>query len=172
MRTANKRCDISQEALRRILHYSPENGAFTWVVDRRRGVYAGDKAGCVDKQRNRLVIGIDGHIYLAYRLAFLYMTGKWPAGTVDHINGNSADNCWANLRDVSHQENCQNHKKARVSNKSCGLLGVTWHKARAKWVARITVGGRQLLVGYFDDPVNAHKAYVAAKRKHHAGCTL
>jgi len=45
---------------------------------------------------------------LAHRVAFLLMTGAWPNGLVDPINGVRNDNRWCNLRDVSAKENVAN----------------------------------------------------------------
>ena len=44
-------------------------------------------------------IAIDGVEYLAEELAFFYMTGRWPKYGVEHVNGNTQDNRWENLRE-------------------------------------------------------------------------
>lgn len=56
-----------------------------------------------------------------------------------------------------------------VTNTS-GLLGVS--KDGNRWRARIYVAGHETVIGYFDTPQAAHSAYVEAKRRDHAGCTI
>jgi hypothetical protein len=97
------------------------------------------------------------------------MTGRWPNGVVDHINGDTSDNQWSNLRDVTHSVNCQNQRRAKRSNAS-GLLGVSFFDGKPR--ASISVDGRPIHLGTFDTPEAAHQAYVEAKRKLHAGCTI
>lgn len=58
---------------------------------------------------------------LAHRVAFMLVMGRWPE-MIDHINGVTADNRWANLREVGAFENMQN-MKLRSSNKT-GVIGV------------------------------------------------
>jgi hypothetical protein len=36
------------------------------------------------------------------------MTGKMPSGIIDHINGNSLDDRWMNIRDTTYAINAQN----------------------------------------------------------------
>jgi HNH endonuclease len=43
-------------------------------------------------------VEIDGELYRADRVAWLYVTGEWPEGEVEHINGDRGDNRWENLR--------------------------------------------------------------------------
>ena len=43
-------------------------------------------------------VEIDGVRYRADELAFLFVTGKWPEGEIEHINGDRSDNRWENLR--------------------------------------------------------------------------
>jgi hypothetical protein len=49
------------------------------------------------------------------------------------------------------------------------LSGVCWHKQRNKWVAFATVSGRQLHLGCFDTPAEAHAAYLEAKARLNRG---
>lgn len=129
------------------LAYSPETGAFTCR-----------KTGRVFKRK-------DGHGYpllrvgsvsvLAHRLAFLVMTGQWPQGHVDHINGDVSDNRWANLRDVHQRVNCQNTVRVREGR---GLAGTNW--CHGKWEARIWLDGKRHHLGRFDTAEEAHMAYM------------
>lgn len=83
---------------------------------------------------------------------------------VDHINGDGLDNRRANLRSCSHRENTRSLKLNR--NSQSGFKGVSWHKARGKWVSHISVDGRQRHLGIFDDPVKAAVAYDLAAKVH------
>jgi hypothetical protein len=82
---------------------------------------------------------------------------------------NRGNNRIGNLRDVPNAINRQNMRKARVDNK-LGFLGVYAHQGRYR--TRLHLDGKVIEVGMFDTPEQAHAAYVAAKRKHHEGCTL
>ena len=159
--------DLTHVRLRELLLYDPETGVFTWRANRRR-VKAGDVAGYVDP-RGYIQIGIDGSLHRANRLAWLYMTGEWPAGDVDHRDTDGANNRWLNLRDVSRSVNMQNRRRANTNNKT-GLLGVS--SIRNRFHATIWLGKKQRLLGAFDTAEEAHATYVEAKRRLHAGCTI
>jgi hypothetical protein len=63
---------------------------------------AGAPAGTVfisEDGTKRLVIDIKGKPYLAEHLAWLYVTGEWPKHAIDHVNGDTLDNRWENLRE-------------------------------------------------------------------------
>jgi hypothetical protein len=53
------------------------------------------------------------------------------------------------------------------TNNASGFKGAHFHKAAGKWLASITVKGKQIHLGYFDTPEAAHKAYAAAAPKYH-----
>lgn len=109
--------------------------------------------------------------YRAHRLAWLWMTGKWPDNEVDHANGKRDDNRWSNLRDVPPTINRQNQRRA-MSNSKTGLLGASWNARDRRFVARIKVGAKYRSLGGFDSAEAAHQAYLQAKRQLHPGCTL
>ena len=130
---------ITQERLKEVLEYNPETGDFLWKKA-RGGAMKGNIAG--SKLHNGwgnvyLRIKVDSKMYLAHRLAFLYMTGEMPENgkQVDHIDGDGLNNSWENLRLVTSSGNSRN-SKLRSSNKS-GYSGVAWHKAAGKWVVNI-----------------------------------
>jgi len=162
---------MSPDRLRSLLAYDPETGAFAWKVGRGNGLKPGDRAGRIGQ--GYCLIRVDGNGYLAHRLAWLYIHGAWPAGEIDHINGNKLDNRISNLRDVPHRMNAENKRKARADNQT-GFLGVHIKPANTKrpFVASIRVDGVLKHIGAFADPQSAHKAYVERKRQVHAACTI
>lgn len=164
-----RRENLTFERLRDLLHYDPEVGDFIWR-EPGRGIRPG-KTGNV-RPDGYIRIGIDGISYLAHRLAWLYMTGDWPTIDVDHRDGNPGNNRFDNLRDVTQQTNIENFRTATKRNSSSGLLGVSFHARDKLWRARIRADGKDITIGYFKTPEAAHAAYLEAKRKKHAGCTI
>ena len=159
---------LTYERLRDVLHYDPETGVWTWLVRTSSRIEVGDVAGTVDAS-GYLKLQVDGVLYRAHRLAWLWMTGEWPPQFVDHINGVKGDNRWSNLRPATPSENQQNQRRAQSHNK-LGMLGVRRYRKRFK--AQIKVDWRQIHLGTFDTPDQAHEAYIAAKRRLHPGNTL
>jgi hypothetical protein len=155
--------------LRELLLYYHDTGIFTRRIC-LRGNRKGSIAGSLTHE-GYIAICVDYKKHPAHRLAWLCATGQWPAGDIDHINGNRSDNRLANLRDVARSVNLQNQRKATGRNAS-GLLGVSLHKETGKWAARIQVLGKQKHLGYFNSPELAHEAYLIEKRICHTGCTI
>lgn len=161
---------ISLTDLKIAVSYNDETGVFTRLVS-SGGVRAGEAAGSV-KSNGYVYLSIAGKQHLAHRLAWFMVNGVWPENDIDHINGDRTDNRFCNLRLATRAENMQNERKARVSNKSSGLLGVSWSKAACKWAAGIKLEGKKKHLGLFDDPQVAHEAYLSEKRKIHDFCTI
>lgn len=163
--------ELTAERLREALHYDPETGVFTWRKCAKKSIAPGSVAGAAES-KGYWQIKLYQKVYAAHRLAWLYVYGDWPKHAIDHINGDPRDNRIENLRDVPEKVNSENKRKAFCTSKT-GLLGVSPDvKWKGKWRARINVRGKPLLIGYFDDPEEAHQAYLAAKRKLHEGCTI
>lgn len=150
--------EMQEKLLREALDYDPTTGMFRWRSTVGRRVKVGTMAGTVGSNGYvRLLVNRKG--YYAHRVAWLFAHGQWPRNTIDHINGNKADNRLCNLRDVPHAENLRNQHKAR-SNNSTGLLGVSQRPSGKTWQARIGVDGRQFSLGFFPSPELAHEAYM------------
>jgi len=158
--------ELTQSYLRKILKYDPETGIFTWYIRKngRRPPTYNVVAGTSDADAY-IIIYIDGVPYLAARLAWLYMTGKWPDGEIDHIEKPVSNNAWANLREATHQQNCHNLIKA--INNTSGFKGVSWHKQTRRWRAKCVYNGQSYWLGLFDTPEEAHAAYCRAAKKLH-----
>jgi hypothetical protein len=163
---------VTADRLRECLTYNPDTGLFTRRIRTGHRVKVGDPLGTLrpDGYLKASLLGIN---YLLHRLAWLHVYGEWPTFVIDHINGVRTDNRIANLRDVPETVNQQNQRRAHRKNKSCGLLGVTWHPRNRKWQAQIGIcGGRVKYIGSYDDAEDAHAAYLEAKRRLHEGCTI
>lgn len=146
---------LTFERLRHLLQYFPESGNFRWRVG-RSGTRRNGVAGHVNKEGYRDVC-VDGRLYKAHRLAFLYMTGGWPTREIDHENGDRADNRWMNLREATSWQN-----KANQSPRMGRLKGATLDKRTGRWRASIQHKGKKIHLGYFDTEVGAHCAYALA----------
>ena len=167
---AGSKSTLTAARLRELLHYDPDTGIFTWKICRTGRAVAGSIAG--SPSNGYIAICVDGCVYKAHRLAFMYVNGKLPEFEVDHINGVKNDNSYSNLRDCKHDTNAQNIRSARVDNNSSGVLGVSWHKKNGKWRAQIQVSGKKYHIGDFGTIEEARSAYLGAKRLLHVGCTI
>ena len=116
--------------------------------------------------RGYVVINInDGNIFLAHRLAWLYVYGQMPSKHLDHINGIRHDNRIANLRECSSTENSWN-SGLKKANKS-GFKGVSWHRGAGKWQAHINIGGKGAYLGIFETAELASAAYIFKAKETH-----
>lgn len=158
---------ITAERLREVLRYDPETGEFTRLQS-RGNAKAGSRAGS-PTSHGYLAIMVDGCWTVSHRWAWLYMTGAWPDGEIDHRNGERQDNRWANLRLAPGGLNQQNRRTPRAGSAS-RVLGVTAQNGR--FVARIVANRQTFNLGVFETAQQAHAAYVAAKRKLHPGGLL
>jgi len=156
------------EKLRELLAYDADSGILIWRVNIGRKIKAGSHVGHLNS-RGYVQTNVNGVTYKAHRLALAIFYGLWPDGQVDHINGIKSDNRIKNLRVVSECINHQNLRRANVRNK-VGLLGVSAHGKG--WRAQIELNGKTHHIGTFSSSQVAHLAYVEAKRKLHAGCTI
>ena len=91
---------ITQERLKQLYRYEPDTGRFIRIYSKQRPDTIGRIAGA-PHGNGYLEITIDGRTYYAHRLAWLYMTGAWPKGQIDHKNCIRYDNKWENLRDCT-----------------------------------------------------------------------
>lgn len=154
---------ITAADLRKILSYDAATGHFTWRTPRPK-VRVGMRAGYVHHRGYRY-IEIDARAYAEHRLAWLYVTDKWPKDQLDHINRGRDDNRFENLREAS---NAQNRANSKHANRT-GFKGVSYMpRLREKpYGAQITVDRKVRWLGSYATAEEAHQAYLKAARHYH-----
>jgi hypothetical protein len=172
--------------VRLLLRYEPETGALTW---RPRPAFLFARANnCEPANRsaawNRRFVGnaalkgpagtsgeyrsgrLLSNFVLAHRVAWCIHYGRWPAGELDHINKNGADNRITNLRPATKAQNSWNRTSSGPKQQASRYKGVTLERKSGLWLAKIRVNGRRLYLGRFACEEDAALAYDAAARVH------
>lgn len=152
---------IPAEIVHQRLNYNATTGLLFWKSSPRTG-FAGKIAG--NKRKDGYIqIRINGQCCLAHRLAFVCMTGRWPELGLDHINGDTSDNRWVNLREA---DSDQNHWNMKIfSNNTSGYRGVTLHRKTGKWVAEIWHKRKKYHLGLFPTKESASQAHELARSR-------
>jgi len=149
---------LTADRLRKLLSYNPATGIFRWRVS-RSGVKAGKVAGRARGRKGYCQICVDRKFYQAGRLAWLYMTDKWPKLEINHINGNRSDTRWDNLREVTRSQKAA----STPTHNKLGARGV-WITRTGKYAARITLDGKRTHLGLFETLEDASAAYAKAAK--------
>jgi hypothetical protein len=155
---------LTQQELKKYLHYDPKSGIFTHnVVEQKSGRIArfGKRAGCRSGKYEQIeLLGVN---YYSHHLAWFYMTGQWPEKKLDHKDGNPFNNSFGNLRLATDVQNAQNHRIR--SNNTSGITGV-YTAPKGRWRAYITVNKDHRFLGNFDRKEDAIEARKAAEEKY------
>lgn len=150
--------NVAATEVARLLDYDPQTGIFTRRIGTGKGAAKGAIAGTLTSA-GYVAICLHQRRLFAHRLAFVFMTGAYPPGIVDHINGHKSDNRWENLRvadKVANAGNAKGHADAQIP-----LKGVS-RAPGGKFRASLGVRGRQIHLGVFTNPCDAHAAYAKA----------
>lgn len=137
-----------------IFSYDPVTGIAAWKISPHPAIEAG-RPITSKRSDGYLRAQYQGQEYAVHRLAFRLMTGRLPAGIIDHRNGDILDNRWSNLREATPRQNCTNRRAVRD-----GLKGVTIHRKTGKFIAQCKTRGRTHYLGMFDTEQEAHDAYM------------
>jgi hypothetical protein len=109
-----------------------------------------------------------------YRNIFLHqeVLGVFEANRIDHKNQDGLDNRRENLRLCERFENMRNRRKVKA--KTSAYKGVYWKKRANCWESRACIGDltgrgkkrKQLVLGRFQDEIEAARAYDRAAVRH------
>lgn len=151
------RIEITPQMLRDSFNYDPVTGI---LIRKKNGRASNSKTGA-----GHMVTWAFGRALYVHRIAFAITNGRWPENEIDHINGIKTDNRISNLREAMHSENMRNvsaHKRSKT-----GILGVNFHKASSKFMARIKINGATIYLGLFKTIEDARNARENAELKYH-----
>ena len=84
---------------------------------------------------------------------------------VDHIDSNTKNNNWENLRPATHSEN--NRNRSKRANATSIYYGVSWVKKSKKWTAQISINRTVVNLGCFIDEKEAAAVFNAAAIEHY-----
>ena len=152
---------ITQERLKELFDY--QDGTF---IRRSTGVQIVANFGV----KRYLRVFVDGKPRSLHRMIYLWHHGHLPK-TLDHIDGNRANNKIENLREATQQQNCLNrkhHSNSKSPYKNVYLQSPTKNSEwKRNWVVRITVDGKSKYIGSFKDLELADLVATEARDKFH-----
>ncbi|WP_447547032.1 HNH endonuclease, partial [Salmonella enterica] len=153
--------NLSFEQVSSLFQYNKDNGLF--FRNTGRGSYKREWTAGTRQTNGYMFFIIDGKKYLAHRLAFLLVHGRYPDGVIDHINGVRNDNRIENLRDVSQGQNTKNVKVSLA--RKMKFAGYHFDSSTGLWAAEAKVKRKRYHLGRFNSKEEAHQAYLDFMKK-------
>lgn len=156
--------DLTVDLLKHLFDYDKETGNLIWKRAVAKRIKVGDIAGHRCKVAGYITVRINKKSYYAHRLVFLMHKGYLPK-TIDHINGDPADNHIENLRAASTQQNQHNRRMSK--NNTSGYKGVSWNNSLKKWYAYIHLESKRIHLGTFNTAEEADAVVRKAREELH-----
>lgn len=128
---------ITQKELKQSVSYNRRTGVFTRKSTKK-------KAGAIDSH-GYIQIKINGRLYLAHRLVWLWVYGRFPTKHIHHRNGKKTDNRFCNLEEVSQMKN--NRLSNTRNNKP--YPGVHCRSENKKYRAYINIDKKRINLGSY-----------------------
>jgi hypothetical protein len=88
---------LTHQQVRDALDYNPATGVFVWKISPAKNVKSGTTAGGNSKGNGYRYIRLSGEEITECRMAWFYMTGRWPERRVRFKNGDKSDCRFENL---------------------------------------------------------------------------
>jgi hypothetical protein len=152
---------LDKEYILNLFYYL--DGSLYWKNPTAKCMNRNDFAG--KKRKDGYIdIKINGKIYLAHRLIFLYHHGYLPK-YIDHIDGNPLNNKIENLREATQQQNCKNSKISKAN--TSGVKNVSFSKKSKKWQVSLSIDKKLKHIGFYEDLELAEFVAIEARNKYY-----
>lgn len=152
----------SREELSQYFHYEITSGRLFRVnYDKHRGVAheCAVREIVPNTPQGYACVRFKNKLYRCHRIIWVLVTGIDPGSMeIDHIDRNTQNNAWHNLRLATSHEQALNRKVRRDS--TTGFRGVI--NTGKKYQAKIQRNGVREHLGTFDTPLAAGNAYKSA----------
>lgn len=152
---------LTQERANHLLSYSPDTGDLVWRNPTARAVKAGDPAGTKAGRKGAYrYVSVDDTVFLAHRLIWLMVYGKWPDGEIAARDGNLLNLRLGNL----HVRSKEDFIASRKTSAKSGIKGV-YQQPGGKWSAQVRRDYRIYHLGTFLTKEDAAAAIEAASTR-------
>ena len=141
--------ELTFKRLHELLRYDPLTGKFWWRKTQSNRAVAGSEAGSL-RGRGDVGIRIDGVEYKAHRLAWFYVSGRWPPDQIDHQDREPSHNWWTNLRLADNSQN--NANRPGREGTATGVKNVSFYPRKSKANPYVAYGSRnqkRIYIGAF-----------------------
>jgi hypothetical protein len=158
---------LTRENLKEYINYDPGTGKMVWIK-KGRGLTLGKEVGsitCGDNGYYYRRMKFEGRMVAAHRVIWLYMTGEYPEMLVEHVDKDTLNNKWCNLRLTSMSKRCS--KSVIPKNNKTEIAGVSFNKKGKAWRASISVGKKAIYLGIYKDFFEACCARKSAEARYH-----
>lgn len=128
--------------------------------------YAWQPAGKLNAD-NHYQTKVEGKTHTLHRLLYAMHHNEYLDVNIeiDHINGIPDDNRIVNLRKATREQQMKNLKIQ--TNNTSGVKGVSWDKRAKKWVSRINIDKKRVVLGWFQNFEEAAKIRMLAEIKYY-----
>ncbi len=111
-------------------------------------------------------VRIANKTHLWHRLVYEHFKGSIPEDIqVDHKDNNRSNCLIDNLQLLNNQHN--NFKKQKNSRNKSKYPGVSLNKNYKRFEVKLSINSKNILLGYFDDPLEAFVCYLENKIFYH-----
>lgn len=156
---------LALDYVKSILHVDRITGKCYWLapskyhpdlLNQEAGGVVANGAG-----KSYWVIHVDKKTYRRAYIVFLVVNGFWPPELIDHIDGNSLNDCPENIRCASITQNAWNHRHRKKTAST--PMGVRTMGRRFQ--ARLAVNKKMLYLGVYDTAEEAHAVYIQKRKE-------